>query len=93
MLSLLPPNRLPPPSHPPNPPSRLGIRAFLNQLHSDVVRLEFAHYDSNGDGFIKGIDFANSIAAAADVQSVDEFLDRVRAGVDRGMGLTAFDFV
>lgn len=31
------------------------------------------------DGFIKGIDFANSIAAAADIRSIDKFLDRVGA--------------
>jgi hypothetical protein len=58
-------------------PKSPNPRAFLNQLHSDVTRLEFAHYDSNGDGKIKGVDFANSIAAAADVRSVDKYLDRV----------------
>lgn len=55
------------------------FKAFLNQLHSDMVRLEFAHYDSNGDGRIRGIDFANSIAAAADLTRVDEFLDKAAA--------------
>jgi len=83
LSSPLPPP-LPPNPHPitpnPNPTQpKPQPQAFLNQLHDDVTRLEYAHYDSNGDGYIKGVDFANSIAAAADVRSVDKYLDRVSA--------------
>ncbi len=46
-----------------------------------MTRLEYAHYDSNGDGYIRGVDFANSVAAAADVKSVDAYLDKVGGGV------------
>jgi hypothetical protein len=66
-----------PPLLPPPPPADSPPRAFLTQLHSDVVRLTFAHYDANGDGKIKGVDFANSIAAAADIKSVDKYFKRV----------------
>jgi hypothetical protein len=52
-------------------------RAFLAQLNADVTRLEFAHYDANGDGKIRGVDFARSVAAAADIRSVDKYLDKV----------------
>ena len=69
---------------PPHPSPHSTPRDFLHQLHDDVTRLEFAHYDHNGDGFLLGVDFANSIAAAADVRHVDKFLDKARAG--RGGG-------
>jgi len=54
-------------------------RAFISELHSDVRRLEFAHYDTNGDGTCSAEDFATSLATAADVRVVDQLLDRAEA--------------
>lgn len=31
-----------------------------------------------GKGFIKGVDFANSLVTAADIKVVDSYLDKVR---------------
>jgi hypothetical protein len=80
-LDLLPPRSQqtrPVPSPPP-------ARAFLHQLHADVTRLEFSHYDVDGDGYIRGLDFGMSIAGAADIKSADCYLDKARRGwEDRG---------
>ena len=55
-----------------------AFRDFLHQLHDDIVRLEFAHYDYKHNGTILAVDFANSIAAAAEIRHVDRVLDKVR---------------
>ncbi|KIY99537.1 hypothetical protein MNEG_8425 [Monoraphidium neglectum] len=61
------------------------FKAFLHQLHADVTRLEFSHYDVDGDGYIRGLDFGMSIAGAADIKSADCYLDKARRGwEDRG---------
>jgi len=52
---------------------------FITELHADVRRLEFAHYDTNGDGECSAEDFAASLATAADVRAVDALLDRAEA--------------
>jgi len=54
-----------------------AFRDFLHQLYDDIVRLEFAHYDYKHSGTILAVDFANSIAAAAEIRHVDKVLDKV----------------
>jgi hypothetical protein len=54
-------------------------RDFISELHSDVRRLEFAHYDVNGDGECSAEDFATSLVTAADVKLVDHLLDRAES--------------
>ena len=69
--------RPPPPTHTPHPTPHSHPRAFLEQLHDDITRLEFAHYDVAGAGRIRGADFARSVAAAADIKTVDAYLNKV----------------
>ena len=45
-------------------------------MHEDLLRLEFEHYDVDGDETISGVDFARSILSAVDVNSIDTYLDR-----------------
>jgi hypothetical protein len=54
-------------------------RGFISELHSDVRRLEFAHYDVNGDGECSAEDFATSLVTAADVKMVDHLLDKAES--------------
>lgn len=54
-------------------------RDFISELHSDVRRLEFAHYDVSGDGECSAEDFATSLVTAADVRAVDHLLDRAES--------------
>ena len=65
------------PTHTPHPTPHSHPRAFLEQLHDDITRLEFAHYDVAGAGRIRGADFARSVAAAADIKTVDAYLNKV----------------
>ncbi|CAN6449939.1 unnamed protein product [Victoria cruziana] len=50
---------------------------FLRNLHDEIVRLEFAHYDYKLRGKISAKDFALSMVAAADMNLINRFLDRV----------------
>ncbi|XP_010907508.1 calcium uptake protein, mitochondrial isoform X2 [Elaeis guineensis] len=50
---------------------------FLRELHDEIVRLEFAHYDFKSRGTISAKDFALSMVACADVNHINKFLDRV----------------
>lgn len=50
---------------------------FLAQLHEELVKLEFAHYDVLGRGSLSPVDFAHSLVATADLRSIDKLLDKV----------------
>ncbi|CAL9186127.1 unnamed protein product [Musa hybrid cultivar] len=50
---------------------------FLRDLHDEIVRLEFSHYDLKSRGTISAKDFALSMVASADMNHVDKLLDRV----------------
>lgn len=44
-------------------------------MHTELLRLEFEHYDIDEDGTISGLDFARSVASYADLAKVDKLLD------------------
>ncbi|XP_075508215.1 calcium uptake protein, mitochondrial isoform X2 [Primulina tabacum] len=50
---------------------------FLRDLHDEMVKLEFAHYDFKLRGTISAKDFALSMVASADMKSLNKLLDRV----------------
>ncbi|KAK7388575.1 hypothetical protein VNO78_23396 [Psophocarpus tetragonolobus] len=50
---------------------------FLRQLHDEILRLEFSHYDYNKRGTISAKDFALSLVASADINHINKLLDRV----------------
>ncbi|KAL3656095.1 hypothetical protein CASFOL_000491 [Castilleja foliolosa] len=50
---------------------------FLRDLHHEMVRLEFAHYDYKLRGTISAKDFALSMVASADLKHLNKLLDRV----------------
>ncbi|XP_020570850.1 calcium uptake protein, mitochondrial [Phalaenopsis equestris] len=50
---------------------------FLRDLHDEILRLEFDHYDVKSEGTISAKDFALSMVAAADINHINKFLDRV----------------
>ncbi|KAL8094660.1 hypothetical protein AgCh_036260 [Apium graveolens] len=50
---------------------------FLEDLHEEILRLEFRHYDYNSRGAISAKDFALSMVASADMKHIDKFLDIV----------------
>ncbi|KAL3497323.1 hypothetical protein ACH5RR_040055 [Cinchona calisaya] len=50
---------------------------FLRDLHYEMLRLEFSHYDYKCRGTISGKDFALSLVAAADLKHLSKLLDRV----------------
>ncbi|KAJ6849852.1 putative calcium uptake protein 1, mitochondrial [Iris pallida] len=50
---------------------------FLRDLHDEIVRLEFSHYDYKSRGTISAKDFALSMVASADINHISKFLDRV----------------
>ncbi|XP_072978210.1 calcium uptake protein, mitochondrial isoform X1 [Typha angustifolia] len=50
---------------------------FLRDLHDEIVRLEFAHYDFYSRGTISAKDFALSMVASADINHINKLLDRV----------------
>ncbi|KAK2965718.1 hypothetical protein RJ640_022245 [Escallonia rubra] len=50
---------------------------FLRDLHNEILRLEFAHYDYNSVGTISAKDFALSMVASADMKNINKFLDRI----------------
>ncbi|KAH1201841.1 Calcium uptake protein, mitochondrial [Glycine max] len=47
------------------------------QLHDEILRLEFSHYDYNKKGTISAKDFALSLVASADINHINKLLDRV----------------
>ncbi|KAG8372658.1 hypothetical protein BUALT_Bualt12G0089500 [Buddleja alternifolia] len=50
---------------------------FLRDLHHEMLRLEFVHYDYKSQGTISVKDFALSMVASADMRYINKFLDRV----------------
>eukprot|EP00257_Ricinus_communis_P022503 XP_015582252.1 calcium uptake protein, mitochondrial [Ricinus communis] len=50
---------------------------FLRDLHDEILRLEFAHYDFRTRGTISAKDFALSMVASADISHINKLLDRV----------------
>lgn len=50
---------------------------FLRDLHEEILKLEFAHYDYKFRGTISAKDFALSMVAAADLKYLNKLLDRV----------------
>ncbi|KAI0502183.1 hypothetical protein KFK09_017130 [Dendrobium nobile] len=50
---------------------------FLRDLHDEILRLEFDHYDVKLEGTISAKDFALSMVASADINHINKFLDRV----------------
>ncbi|XP_051151692.1 calcium uptake protein, mitochondrial-like [Andrographis paniculata] len=50
---------------------------FLRDLHDEMVKLEFAHYDYKSQGSISVKDFALSMVASADLKHLNRLLDRV----------------
>ncbi|KAI4316357.1 hypothetical protein L6164_024345 [Bauhinia variegata] len=51
---------------------------FMRDLHNEIIRLEFAHYDYKLRGTILAKDFALSMVASADMSHLDRLLDRVK---------------
>lgn len=52
---------------------------FIRNLHEEIIRLEFEHYDYQSRGSISAKDFALSMVAAADMNRINQYLDRVDA--------------
>ncbi|KAG0570641.1 hypothetical protein KC19_6G176800 [Ceratodon purpureus] len=51
---------------------------FMKDLHSEIIHLEFAHYDFDGQGTISATDFGLSMTASADLSKINHYLDRVQ---------------
>lgn len=52
---------------------------FLKELHEEIIRLEFSHYDYIDQGTIAAKDFGLSMVAAADLSHLNHYLDSVDA--------------
>ncbi|XP_020213236.1 calcium uptake protein, mitochondrial isoform X1 [Cajanus cajan] len=50
---------------------------FIRDLHDEIMRLEFAHYDFKSQKTILAKDFAHSIVASADLSHLGRLLERV----------------
>ncbi|KAH8481740.1 hypothetical protein H0E87_029290, partial [Populus deltoides] len=50
---------------------------FLRDLHEEILRLEFAHYDYRSCGIVSAKDFALSLVASADIRHISKLLDRL----------------
>ncbi|KAM7492933.1 hypothetical protein LguiB_027542 [Lonicera macranthoides] len=50
---------------------------FLRDLHDEMIKLEFSHYDYKLRGTISAKDFALSMVASADTRHLNNLLDRV----------------
>ena len=48
-------------------------------LWTQMIRLEFSHYDYSGKGTISVKDFGLSMVASADLSQLNHYLDRVEA--------------
>ncbi|KAF7833889.1 calcium uptake protein, mitochondrial-like [Senna tora] len=53
------------------------FRQFLRDLHHEILRLEFSHYDYNNRGSITARDFGLSLVASADINHIGKLLDIV----------------
>ncbi|KAL9688536.1 hypothetical protein QQ045_032958 [Rhodiola kirilowii] len=61
---------------------------FLRDLHDEILKLEFSHYDFKNIGSISAKDFALSLVASADISHINKFLDRVDE-IDNDPSLTS----
>ncbi|KAL5074367.1 hypothetical protein RYX36_013351 [Vicia faba] len=50
---------------------------FIRDLHDEILRLEFVHYDFKSRKTISAKDFAHSIVASADMSHLNKLLERV----------------
>ncbi|KAK9840845.1 hypothetical protein WJX81_008619 [Elliptochloris bilobata] len=50
---------------------------FIEALHVELVRLEYCHYDPEGQGWMSGCAFAHSLVASVPMTSVGNYLARV----------------
>ncbi|XBI56954.1 hypothetical protein VPH35_038455 [Triticum aestivum] len=50
--------------------------SFLKELHEEIIRLEFSHYDVKSTNTIPAKDFALSMVASADMNHISKLLDR-----------------
>lgn len=50
---------------------------FLRDLHREMIRLEFSHYDFKSSGTIPAKDFVLSMVASGDIRHMSKLLDRV----------------
>lgn len=50
---------------------------FLRDLHNEMIKLEFSHYDCKSRGAISAKDFALSMVASGDIRRLNKLLDRV----------------
>ncbi|KAH9311458.1 hypothetical protein KI387_026493, partial [Taxus chinensis] len=50
---------------------------FIRDLHKEIIKLEFEHYDYQSHGTISAKDFALSMVAAADMKHINQYLDRI----------------
>lgn len=50
---------------------------FIRDLHDEILRLEYAHYDYKSQKTISAKDFARSIVASADLSHLSRLLERV----------------
>ncbi|CAL5026592.1 unnamed protein product [Urochloa decumbens] len=55
---------------------------FLKELHDEIIRLEFSHYDVKSSNTIPAKDFALSMVASADMNHINTLLDRVEVLVN-----------
>ncbi|EGG14948.1 putative protein serine/threonine kinase [Cavenderia fasciculata] len=65
-----------------NGDKKMSVEQFqklLDQLHRDVLQLEFAIYDPNNTGYISQRDFGNIIARYADGKKLDTYLSQVQS--------------
>lgn len=51
--------------------------SFLKELHDEIIRLEFSHYDVKSMETIPAKDFALSMVASADMNHISKLLDKV----------------
>ncbi|KAH7439595.1 hypothetical protein KP509_04G067900 [Ceratopteris richardii] len=58
---------------------------FLEELHNEILRLEFAHYDCKQLGSIPAQDFGSSIIASASMSYIRRYLTRVDALAEEPM--------
>ncbi|KAJ6731833.1 CALCIUM UPTAKE PROTEIN MITOCHONDRIAL [Salix purpurea] len=65
---------------------------FLRDLHDEILRLEFAHYDYRSCGTISAKDFALSLVASADINHISKLLDRVDELWKSERGVSQKDF-
>uniref|UniRef100_A0A0D6QSK6 EF-hand domain-containing protein n=1 Tax=Araucaria cunninghamii TaxID=56994 RepID=A0A0D6QSK6_ARACU len=53
------------------------FKSFIRDLHKEIIHLEFQHYDHQSCGTISAKDFALSMVASADMNCINQYLDRV----------------